>query len=386
MGIKIFDRYIWRQIASSTLTGVVVLTGVMVLGNVFKEMERLLGDTTGVSLLLMLQFVGFVIPYSLVFTIPWALLTAILLVFGRMSADNEMTALRMTGTSMPRICLPVFLLASLLCGVCYFVNLELAPMTKNKIKRLFYDVALDDPAMLFPEGKVLDRFPGYRIYTKKRDGTKLQDVEIFQTSRNRSESYIRAKRAEVEITPGVTDFILRLRDGHIETLSGSEQETTPAGGGTDILNNLKPIDFKEMPIVFPLSKLQEKAEKISNSMKDTASLWQEVRTGVSSVDGMPLSPKLISSSKTELSMRYSFSLAAVVFVLVGIPLGITAQRRETSIGFALSLLVAVAYIFFIIFASTQAEKPSAYPHLLMWVPNVLFLGVGSYMFFRLCRR
>ena len=70
----ILDRYIWRQVLLSTVTGVVMLTGVMVLGNVFKEMERLLGDTAGLPVMVVLQFIGYVIPYSLIFTIPWALL------------------------------------------------------------------------------------------------------------------------------------------------------------------------------------------------------------------------------------------------------------------------------------------------------------------------
>ena len=147
--LSIFDRYIWRQVFSSMLTGVIVLTGVMVLGNVFKEMERLLGDTSSLPLFAVLEFIGYVIPYSLIFTIPWALLTAILLVFGRLSADNEMTALRMTGRSMPRICASVFILAGLLSVVCYFVNVDLAPFAKARIKRLFYDLALDQPEMLF---------------------------------------------------------------------------------------------------------------------------------------------------------------------------------------------------------------------------------------------
>ena len=82
-------------------------------------------------------------------------------------------------------------------------------------------------------------------------------------------------------------------------------------------------------------------------------------------------------------MRYSFSLAAIVFTLVGIPLGVTAQRRETSVGFALSLVVAVSYMFFIIFARSLSEKPSMYPHLLMWVPNIIFLAVGGRLFYKL---
>lgn len=386
MFFRIFDRYIWKQIAFTTLTGVLVLTGVMVLGNVFKEMQRLLGDTSGLPLVIILKFISYIIPYSLIFTIPWALLTAILLVFGRMSADNEMTALRMTGMSMTRICASVFILAILLSSVCYFVNVELAPIAKTKVKRLFYDLTLDDPAMLFQAGKVLDKFPGYRIYTKKRDGNKLQDVEIIETKLNgrKCARYIRAQRAEVEITPGVTDFILRLRNGHLETTDSNEAD--PNADPAELINALRFVDFKEMAITFPLSKLKEKTERINSSMKNTDTLWQEVQTGINSVDGLKMNNEMLSASKTELSMRYSFSFAALVFTLVGIPLGITAQRRETSIGFALSLIVAVAYIFIIIFANTVNEQPSLYPHLLMWLPNIIFIFIGWRLFRKLSRR
>lgn len=385
MPLRIFDRYIWRQVSSSTLTGVLVLTGVMVLGNVFKEMERLLGDTASLPLLAVAQFITYVIPYSLIFTIPWALLTAILLVFGRMSADNEMTALRMTGMSMPRICAAVFVLSVFMSGVCYLVNVELAPLAKTKIKRLFYDLALDDPAVLFQPGKVLDRFPGYRIFTQEREGNKLKNVEIIQTNLGRAERYIRAKRAEVVVTPGVTDFQLHLRNATVET-GGGEADAASAGAEVNIMNDLQFLYMGDTAITFPLSKLKEKTERVTSSMKDTSALWSEVNTGISSVDGQPLSEKLISVSRTELSMRYSFSLAAIVFTLVGIPLGITAQRRETSIGFALSLIVAVSYMVFVIFVNGLNERPSVYPHLLMWVPNLIFIGVGSRMFYKLNRR
>ncbi|WP_009962417.1 LptF/LptG family permease [Verrucomicrobium spinosum] len=385
MPLRIFDRYIWRQVSSSTLTGVLVLTGVMVLGNVFKEMERLLGDTASLPLMAVAQFITYVIPYSLIFTIPWALLTAILLVFGRMSADNEMTALRMTGMSMPRICAAVFALSIFMSGVCYLVNVELAPLAKTKIKRLFYDLALDDPAVLFQPGKVLDRFPGYRIFTQEREGNKLKNVEIIQTNLGRAERYIRAKRAEVVVTPGVTDFQLHLRNATVET-GGGEADAASAGGEVNIMNDLQFLYMGDTAITFPLSKLKEKTERVTSSMKDTSALWSEVNTGISSVDGQPLSEKLISVSRTELSMRYSFSLAAIVFTLVGIPLGITAQRRETSIGFALSLIVAVSYMVFVIFVNGLNERPSVYPHLLMWIPNLIFIGVGSRMFYKLNRR
>jgi lipopolysaccharide export system permease protein len=374
----ILDRYIWRQVLSSTVSGVLMLTGVMVLGNVFKEMERLLGDTAGLPLLIVLQFIGYVVPYSLIFTIPWALLTAILLVFGRLSADNEMTALRMTGRSMLRICAPVFLLAALCSIVCYFVNVRLAPYAKNQIKGLFSSFATDQPETLFQPGKMLDKVPDYRIFVGEREGRRLKDVIITQTDGASEQQFIRARSADIVITPGVTDFVLRLQNAKIEK---PKKE-----GNIDVLNEMGYFSSRETPITFPLSKLKEKTERVTPDMKDTSTLWTEVRTGINSVTEEPATPQLISASLTEVNMRFSFSLACLTFTLVGIPLGITAQRRETSVGFALSLIVATSYIVFILFAKSSNERPGMYPHLLMWLPNVLFIGVGVYLFRKLMRK
>jgi lipopolysaccharide export LptBFGC system permease protein LptF len=121
-------------------------------------------------------------------------------------------------------------------------------------------------------------------------------------------------------------------------------------------------------------------------MKSTSMLWGEVDTRVDGVTAKPMDDKDYSRSLTELSKRYSFSLACITFALVGIPLGVTAQRRETSSGFALSLITATVYLVFIILADTLNSQPAAYPHLIMWLPNVLFLGIGGFLFYRLSRR
>ena len=46
----------------------------------------------------------------------------------------------------------------------------------------------------------------------------------------------------------------------------------------------------------------------------------------------------------------------------------------------------VSAVVFIIFANTLNEDPAAYPQLLMWVPNVVFLAVGGALFYKLSRK
>ncbi|MBL9115640.1 MAG: LptF/LptG family permease [Verrucomicrobiaceae bacterium] len=371
--LRIFDRYIWGQVWSAAATGVMVLSGVMVLGNVYKKLDQLLGDAK-LPVTFILEFVGLVVPFSLIFTIPWAFLTAILLVFGRLSADNEMVALRMTGTPMWRICLPVFVMAVGLSGVCFWVNVHMAPAAKNRMKRLFYDVATDNPITLFQPGRVLDKFDAYRIYTEKRtEDDELRNLQIIEVDGTRVKQFIRAKSATLHHQPGTLDFVLKLKDANIELVKED-------GSGVD------PVHLGETQITFPLSELKEKTERVNASMKSTSELWTEVSTGIDTYSKQPLDRENMSVSKTELSKRYSFSLACITFALVGIPLGITAQRRETTAGFVLSLMTATAYFVFIMVAETLNSNTSVFPHLLMWVPNIVFLALGGTLFYKLSHK
>lgn len=376
MFLRIFDRYLGKQVLSATLMGVMLLSGVMVLGNVYKKLDELLGDTK-LPFGVIAEFVALIVPYSLIFTIPWAFLTGILLVFGRLSTDNELVSMRMSGWSMSRICLPVFVLAVALSAVCFWVNVDLAPAAKNRMKTLFYEVAVENPEALFQEGRVLSRVPGFRIYTGKRDGRELKNLEIIELEGLQAKRVVRARRALLETQEGVLDFTLHLYDAEIESYTLTPDKKV---GKIDFLR------ADETALTFPLSRLKDKSMKVNASMKSTDQLWEELAVKKDVVTGREMEPKHLSQSRTELSMRYSFSLACLTFALVGIPLGVTAQRRETSIGFALSLITATVYIGFIILGDALNEKPGLFPHLIMWIPNVLFLSLGGWLFYKLSRK
>ena len=69
-------------------------------------------------------------------------------------------------------------------------------------------------------------------------------------------------------------------------------------------------------------------------------------------------------------------------MLVGIPLGLRTQRRETSVGVALALVLVMLYYSFSLLGRAFADKPDWYPHLIVWVPAFLFQGFGTFMLWR----
>jgi lipopolysaccharide export system permease protein len=171
--------------------------------------------------------------------------------------------------------------------------------------------------------------------------------------------------------------VLRLRGAKVERIVEGEGK---------VADELDPVLSDDMPLLFPLSRLAADTVRVNASMKSTATLWEEVQSSKDSVTGSEMKPEERSLSLTELNKRYSFSLACITFALVGIPLGVTAQRRDTSMGFVLSLVTATVYIGMIILADGVNDKPHYHPHLIMWLPNVLFLGIGGWLFWRLSRK
>src|SRR5438270_6235400 len=138
--MKLLDRYISRQLIVSVLFAIAVLSLVLVVGNIFRKLLPLLVNHD-VPVEYLLTFIAYVLPFSLIFTIPWGLLTAILLVFGRLSADNELVALRANGVSITRICLPLGGIALVCTAICAWLNVQAAPAAQEKLRSTICDLA-----------------------------------------------------------------------------------------------------------------------------------------------------------------------------------------------------------------------------------------------------
>lgn len=364
--MKLIDRYVGRQILTSSLLAVSVLSVVLVLGHIFKEFFGLL-ISHDVPIELFLTAIAYVLPFSLTFTIPWGFLTSVLLVFGRLSGENELIAFRANGISIPRVTVPVFALSLVSVGICLWINVEVAPTAQKKMKEAISNMATSNPLALFSSDKVIDEFPGRKIYVGRNEGKQLYNLMVYELDKDLLPMRIvHAQRGMLETDLEKQQVLMRLFDAQFE------QRSDEAPGD---LTKLSQGTMKETVFPIPLQELYEKNKKQRRTSAMTVTeLLQET------------SPETASAARVEISKRFSTALASLAFALFAVPLAITAHRRETSIGFMLSLGIAFTYFFLIIMVDTVKNKDSWHPDLLVWLPNIVFMALGGWLFLRLSRR
>jgi len=296
----------------------------------------------------------------------------VLLVFGKLSSDNELVALRANGVGMSRICLSVFVIAILFLGLCLWINLYVAPIAQVKLRSAAFDLASSDPLALFGSDEVIDQFPNRKIYVGKKEGSTLHDLHIFEmNSQNLPMRVIYARRGTLEVDKTNEQILLHVYDARYE----ERDPTSPY----DLKKMRHGITMREG--VLPIS-LEELLRKARGNQRTNELTLDQLRNALE----QSKSDSDDAALKTEASKRFSNSMAVFTFVLVGIPLAITAQRRETSVGIALSLVVAFSYFIIIVVTDNVRHQPGLHPEYLIWLPNLVYLTLGGTLFVRLARR
>jgi LPS export ABC transporter permease LptF len=368
--MKLIDRSVSRELVVNVLFAIFVLSLVLVVGNIFRKLLPLLVNHD-VPVEYLISFIAYVLPFSLIFTIPWGLLTAILLVFGRLSADNELIALRANGVSVSRVCIPLAALALFCTAICLWLNVQVAPAAQEKLRSTIFDLATRNPMALFGSDQVIDQFPGRKIYVGKKEGNKLENIIVFEMDENALSTRVTyAHSGMLEADLPNRRILMHLYEARYQ----QRDENSPL----DLHKIRDGINMEEGTLPISLEELYEREKKRpSRSALSIEQLLDQLKSENS---------RERSASRTEINKRFSFPFSCVAFALIGVPLGVTAHRRETSIGFAMGLIVAVSYFLFVIIGDTLRANPKVHPELLVWFPNVLFLVLGAFLFRRLARQ
>ena len=257
------------------------------------------------------------------------MLTAVLLVFGRLSADNELIALRANGVSVTRVSLPLAALAIVCTVICLWLNVDVAPAAQEKLRSSIFDLATQNPIALFGGDQVIHQFPGRKIYVGKKDGNKLENIIVFQMDDHDLPVRVtHARTGKLETDLPNKRLLLHLYDARYQERDAKDPY--------DLRKIRDGISLAEGTLPISLEELYEKEKKRpARSALSLSQLMEQLKSGSGRADR--------SATRTEINKRFSFPFSCIAFALIGVPLGITTHRRETSVGFTTGLIVAVFY-------------------------------------------
>ena len=208
--MKTLHFYLAKEILATMLMTVVVFTFVLLLGNLLKEIAALMASGQ-ISPGFLFKAIGLLIPFVLVYSLPMGLLTATLLVFGRFSSDQELTAARAGGISLLSLTTPIFVIGVLMSFLCGWINLQIGPQCRLAYKNMIFEHGLATATALVQEKSYTDFPPNYRIYVNNISSNNLQDVTIYQYDNNQKlKMRMNADKASLEIKPDTQQILLTL--------------------------------------------------------------------------------------------------------------------------------------------------------------------------------
>lgn len=377
--MKTLHLYLLRQVVATVLMTVTVFTFVLLLGNVMKEILALLMNRQ-VTFGIVVQAIALLIPFVMVFALPMGLLTATLLVFGRFSADQELTAVRAGGVSLIALITPVLLLSVVLSGLAGWFNLQFAPQCRVAYKELLLRLGVQQATGFLAENQFIRDFPGYVIYVGKVEGENLRNLIIYEMSTN-APAAMEGSVPTADVQPSAPG---------VERILSAPSARLTVSTNFGIALHLPEVEAVQVDSWVPgifydftleLDRRPRPASKLRVPLTDKTfqDLLEEYydyqREGVTA---LPVA--------VQMHRQVAFSFACISFTLVGIPLGIRAHRRETSAGIAIALLLVLVYYSFIVLAQAWETHPRRHPELIMWVPNFTFQALGCWLLWRANRR
>lgn len=371
--LRLLDRHVLTEtaITGGAATGAFVF--VLVAGNILSQVSSAIasGRVSGWE---GLELVGLLIPGVLPYALPLGLLTGVLIAFGRMSSQQEITAMKASGRSLGRIARPALLLAGGLALLSAWLNLEIAPSANTEYRRLLLGSAKDNPASVIVPGKLNRQFPGMVIRAAERDGVVLRDFWLWSVDeRGRLTQTVHAR--EARLAPGVNSAglgVLRvdLTDARLEKRQpGDETFASPSSF----------IQARTTSLEFAASGVFKDGENFQRKLR-----WLTTSELLDAMDkGWQVAPNATRKEKeqgrmlatTQLMSHLASAFSVFSLAFLAVPLAVRVGRSETFVNAAVALGVALTY-YLLTSMAAYVKDPDLRPDLLIWLPNIVVVGLA----------
>jgi len=357
------SRYILKEITVPTFVAMVIFCFVIVMGRLLQFMELVVNKH--VPILEILVLFAHLLPTFMIIIIPFSLFLGILVGFGRLSSDSEIIALKSGGISLYGLARPVILLGLIGTLLAGWLNFSVQPRGRYAFDQKIFRLANSQISASIRPGIFNSDFQDLVIYaaTLDENSGEMHNVFISENRSGNSPVIIVASAGRIFSDPDTMRMTLHLDHGsiHRRTLENGTENYQAARFGSYDLN---------------LAMDQEDSAELKQPKKITRMTLVELKRAIDAQQ----EPRERLSMLTEFHKRLSLSLTPLVFALLGVPLGIQSTRSGKGGSFAKALGITVIYYILLTLARTVSQGGVIPPFIAMWLPNLLALTAGTYLF------
>jgi LPS export ABC transporter permease LptG/LPS export ABC transporter permease LptF len=356
---RILDRYIVKELGPPFAIGVGVFTFFLVIDRIYQLTDLVI--TKSVPFALVLPLLIYMLPAFLALTLPMALLVAVLLVGGRLAGDLEVAALKASGVSPLRLFRPFLAVAVIVTLLIAWLTLVVGPWSSGAFQRQLFRILQSRATTGLKERTFSATFRQFVIYVDEVSPSQVRLKGLLVSDeRNPDQSRIIVAREGRLLSDEVTRRItLRFLDGSI-----SESDVGDRRRFRQTYFNLYDMS---LPVDSPIAAASrdEKPEKQLG-----------LRQLIAEAERLGSEGQINTPYYVELHKRFALPMAALVFTLVGFPLGIRSHRGGRAVALALSFGVVVSY--YILYTSMEgyALRGRMPAGIAVWIPNALLAVVG----------
>src|SRR5436853_1698648 len=205
---RLIEKYIFKAVFPYLLLSLLLLTAILFTQQTSRFGDLLMG--TQVPLKLVEQLALLVLPNVLIFTLPMALLTGILIGYSRMGSDSELIALRASGVGTWKMLWPPLFIGALLTTASLFINLNLTPDAARSLRRIGTGAALYKLESPVEPRSFNTDIPRLVIYV--RDGYKEQGVWgrvfLYREEKDSSITLVTARTGRIDSAGEQSELVL----------------------------------------------------------------------------------------------------------------------------------------------------------------------------------
>jgi len=353
--MRILTRYIFKEIFSHCLLGLMVFTFVLYVRPLSHVLELMARRNLSAGQMVFLFLLP--LPSILVITIPMSVLLGTLIGLSRMAADSETIAMRATGVGKSQFVRPVLMFA--LCGwaLASWMGLFLAPAAMRKLERSEVALAATQANYEIRPRVFIEQFPHLLLYLKDvaSSSSLWKGVFIVNRSQHNEVKVTLAKTGRLVSENHGSRMMLHLQDGATHEFDPRHRQQY----------SVTSFENLEIPIVEPG---HQTSQHLSPAVLSPLTLLTDVRTAHGNHAAM-----------VELNYRLALPVACLVLALVAVPIGLISRKGGKAFGLMLSILLVFVYYVLMASGLNLAKEGRLNPIVGLWMANVIFAAAGALM-------